>query len=154
MRTVLCLVPVGAAILFSLACTSKPPFKPVATVKQIMAATVDPSADVVFDAVGTIITQAGVQEIAPKGDEEWAKVRNSALTLAECGNLLMIGDRAKDNADWIRLSQELIDKSMAAAKAADAQKAEALFEAGGDVYAVCEQCHKKYVHDEPKPAGK
>ena len=75
-------------------CAARPAFKPVASVKQLMEATINPSAEVRFEAVGTVVSLSGVEEIAPKNDEEWATVRNSALTLAESGNLLMIGDRA------------------------------------------------------------
>ncbi len=137
------LLPVGGVVLWLTACAPKPGFKPVATVKQLMEATIDPAAEVVFDAVGTIVTASGVEEIAPKNDDEWAMVRHSALTLAESGNLLLIGGRARDG-PWIRMSQALIDVGMVALKAAEAKNPEALFEAGGQVYEVCEQCHKQY----------
>ena len=109
-----------------------------------MQATIDPAADVLFEAVGTIVSASGVEEIAPKNEEEWATVRYNALTLAESGNLLMIGDRARDQGDWIKMSQALVDVGVVALKAAEAKNPEALFEAGGEVYAVCQQCHSRY----------
>ena len=109
-----------------------------------MQATIEPSAEVLFEAVGTVVSLSGVEEIAPKNDEEWAAVRNSALTLAESGNLLMIGDRARDQGGWIKLSQALVDVGVVALKAAEAKNPEALFEAGGQVYVVCQECHNQY----------
>ncbi|MBI1786077.1 MAG: hypothetical protein HYR60_00725 [Acidobacteria bacterium] len=116
----------------------------MASIKQLMEATIVPSSEVLFDAVGTIVSSDGVEEIAPKSDEEWATVRHNALTLAESGNLLMIGDRARDKGEWIRMSRALVDVGMAALKAAEAKNPEALFEAGGQVYEVCQQCHNRY----------
>ena len=147
MRTTPLLLAAGAALLFAAAC-SRPPFKPVASVKQLMESTIEPSAEVVWEAVGTIISTSGVEEIAPKNDEDWARVRNSALTLSESGNLLMIGERARDDRDWIRMSQALVDAGAVAVKAAEAKNAEALFEAGGNVYEVCRQCHTRYWKQE------
>lgn len=109
-----------------------------------MQATIHPAAEVLFDAVGTIVSMSGVEEIAPKNDEEWEHVRNSALTLAESGNLLMIGERARDKGEWWKMSQALVDVGIVALKAAEAKNPEALFEAGGQVYEVCQQCHNRY----------
>ena len=132
-------------------CASPPPFKPVASVKQLMESTVHPSAEVLFDSVGTIISLSGVEEIAPKNDEEWAHVQHSALTLAEAGNLLMIPGRAKQDSDWAGLAQALVDVGMVAHKAAQAKNPEALFEAGGQIYEVCQRCHSRYWPKERLP---
>jgi hypothetical protein len=148
MRVILLFVKVAAVFLFASACGRQPEFKPVGNVKQIMVATTGPSAEIVFDSVGTIVSTSGVQEIAPKNDEEWATVRNSALTLAESGNLLMIGDRAKDKGEWIKLSRALADAGLAAFKAAEAKNPAALLEAGGLVTAVCDNCHTLYRPEE------
>lgn len=143
MRTTPFLLPAGAILLLAAACAPRPEFKPVASVKQLMEATIDPAADVLFEAVGTIITASGVEEIAPRNDEEWAKVRHTALTLAESGNLLLVPGRARAG-PWIKMSQALVDVGMVAMKAAEAKNPEALFEAGGQVYEVCQRCHNQY----------
>jgi hypothetical protein len=138
---------VMTAIAMSLvvsSCAPPPPFKPVASIKQVMESTVHPSAEVIFDAVGTIISVSGTEEIAPKNDEEWATVQHSALTLAEAGNLLMVPGRAKNDSEWIKLAQGLVDVGMIAHKAAQAKNAEALFEAGGQIYEACLRCHSRY----------
>ena len=144
MRTTLVILSASVVLLFAWACAPQPAFKPVASVKQLMIAAVAPSADVLFDSVGTIVSSAGVEEIAPKNDEEWANVRNNALILAESGNLLMMGNRAKDRGDWMKASQALVSVGVAALKAAEAKNADALLEAGGAIDAVCDQCHTKY----------
>src|SRR4026209_375273 len=92
--------PACVALILFAGCASQPAFKPVGSVKQIMEAAIHPASEVVFEAVGTILTLGGVEEIAPKNDEEWTKVRDNALILAESGNLLMIGNRVKDKGDW------------------------------------------------------
>jgi hypothetical protein len=155
MRAAFPLASAAAFLVTAAACGRQPSsFKPVATVKQLMQATIDPSADVIFEAVGTVVTSSGVEEIAPKNDAEWANVRNHALTLAESGNLLMIGERARDREGWITFSQALVDAGRAAALAAEAKNPEALFEAGGRVYEVCQQCHNRYWQQAPDVPGR
>ena len=147
MRAIPLLVPASAVLFLATACAPERTFKPVASVKQLMEGTVQPAAEVIFEAVGTVISEKGVEEIAPKNDEEWANVRNGAITLAESGNLLMIGDRARDRGEWMKLSQALVDVGIVALKAAEAKNPEALFEAGGQVYEACQHCHSKYIKE-------
>ena len=122
-----------------------PPFKPLADNKMLMTAIVDPSADIVWDAVKTIDTKDGTEEIRPTTEEQWTAVRNAAITLAESGNLLMMVPRAKDGDAWMKMAQQLIDTSEAAIRAADAKSPERLFTVGGDIYESCSACHQKYM---------
>jgi hypothetical protein len=122
-----------------------PPFKPVADNKLLMNSLIDPNADIVWDSVRTIITAAGTEEIRPRTEGEWDAVRNSAVALAESGNLLMMVPRAKDGDQWMKAAQALIDTSEAAMKAIDSRNAELLFNAGGDIYNACSNCHAKYI---------
>src|SRR5688572_3743475 len=85
------------------AAAAPPPFRPVADVKQLMTEIIEPAADIYWDAVQTIIDKNGTVEIAPKTEEEWIAVRNSAYVVAESGNLLMMDPRAKDRGEWIAL---------------------------------------------------
>lgn len=126
------------------ACSPRPPLRPVATVPQLMEATVHPASEALFKSVGTVITERGAEDFAPRTEEEWTHVWENAMTLAESGNLLMIGDRARDNGEWMKLSREMIEAGLVAAKAAEARNAQALFDAGGQVYETCERCHEKY----------
>jgi len=120
-----------------------PPFKPIADTALLMEAVIDPMADVIWGSVGTIITAAGEEHIRPKTEEEWMAVRNAAVAVTEAGNLLMMVPRAKD-AEWMRISQAMIDTGAAAIKAAEAKDPDGVFDAGADIYAVCTNCHAKY----------
>ena len=135
-----------ASAPWSFGCGAPPlPFKPVADNKLLMQAVVDPNADVIWDAVQTIITAQGTEEIRPRSDAEWTAVRNSAVALAESGNLLMMAPRAKDGGEWMTLAQELVDTSQAAMRAAESKNADRLFTVGGDIYDACSHCHQRYM---------
>ncbi len=129
------------------------PLRPVADVRQLMTTVVEPAADVYWDAVGTIIDRKGVVERAPKNDEEWEAVRNSAYMVAESGNLLMMGGRARDSGDWIALSQALVEVGRRAIKAAEAKDRAAVFDVGAEVYDACTACHAKYAAQTLRPGG-
>lgn len=136
-----------AGLALSTACggPTPPPFKPVVDTKLLMQAVVDPNADLIWDAVKSIDTKAGSQEIRPKTDEEWTAVRNAAVTVAEAGNLLMLVPRAKNGDDWMKKAQEMIDTGEAAIRAAEAKNADRLFTVGGDIYDACSHCHASYL---------
>ena len=73
--------PVVVSLILFAGCgggTGAPPFKPVVDTKLLMQAVVDPNADIVWEAVKSIDTRQGSQEIRPKSDEEWTAVRNAA----------------------------------------------------------------------------
>jgi hypothetical protein len=137
---------VAAAVLASSACTGgaePPPFKPIVDTKLLMEAVLDPQADVIWNSVGTIITASGEENIRPKTEEEWIAVRNAAVAVAESGNLLMMVPRAKDE-EWMRISQAMVDTGAKAIKAAEAKDVDQVFDVGGEIYAVCTNCHAKY----------
>ena len=106
----------------------------VATVKQLHEAIIGPASDAVF--------QVGSR--APATEQEWQALRNSAAMLAEAGNLLMIGPRARDRGAWRRLSRGLADAGASALKAATAKDVEAVSRAGDQIIDVCENCHTPY----------
>ena len=62
--------------------------------KDLMLNVIDPAADGVWEAVGTVSTIEGVFEKFPATDDEWAGVRSYAIQLAESGNLLMLPARS------------------------------------------------------------
>jgi len=146
MRRILSFVPL--IVVLSAACSSAPappPFKPVADNKLLMQSVIDPSADLVWDAVKTIVTKDKTEEIRPRTDEEWLAVRNAAVALTESGNLLMMVPRAKDGDEWMKRSQELITTGESAIRAADSKNADRLFTVGGDIYDACSNCHRQYM---------
>ena len=138
----------AAAALAASACsngnTQPPPFKAIVDTGSLMESFIEPSADVIWLSVGTIVTAAGEEHIRPKTEEEWTKVRNAAVAVSEAGNLLMMEPRARDADEWMRLSKAMVDTGAEAIKAADAKDPDAVFEAGAQIYAVCSNCHAKY----------
>jgi hypothetical protein len=121
-----------------------PVMTPVASIKQIMNGIVMPGATVIYNAVGSTSTAAGVVETAPRNDKEWAAVGDSAAALVESGNLLLIGGRALDKGDWVKMTREFSDASKAALEAAAAKNADGILMAGGDLNTSCDTCHAKY----------
>ena len=175
----------GLLLLSALAshCTSKPAtpptptpgatpdLKPFVSIKELMENIIDPIADNIFDAVATDITAKGIVETKPTTDDDWAKVRIGAVTLAEGSNLLRIPRAAappgetnrsqgpnapelspeqilahinQDRALWNKHVDELRDIALEAMVTAKAKNADALFEVGGKLDKVCENCHLEY----------
>ena len=145
---------VAASVVLCFGCGTgepEPPFKPMADVQQLMASIVDPAADTLWGSVGTIISDEGIDEWSPQTDEEWAAVQNAAVVIMESGNLLMIGDRARDNLSWMRMAENLVDAGALALEAAESKDPDAIFAVGSDVYFACDGCHNLYwVGDEER----
>jgi hypothetical protein len=136
-----------AGLVFVAGCggPEPPPFKPLADNKLLMQAVIDPNADIIWDAVKTIDTKEGTEEIRPRNEEQWTAVRNAAVVVAESGNLMMMVPRAKDGGEWMTLARQMIDAGEEAIKAAEAKNADRLFTVGGDIYDACSACHQKYM---------
>jgi hypothetical protein len=127
------------------AASSGAEFHEVADVKQLMNWILEPSSDVIWDAVGTIVTEEGQKELAPETDEQWTAIRDAAAVVAESGNLLLMPGRARDQGDWAKHAHDLTKTAQAAIAAAEAKDTESLFTAGGDIYLVCTACHEQYA---------
>lgn len=65
--------------------------------------------------------------------------------LAETGNLLLLPGRAKDNDQWMKNAEALVDAGSAAFKAANSKDANALTHIGDKIDETCETCHAKYL---------
>jgi hypothetical protein len=117
---------------------------PVASVRQIMMGIVAPAAAVVFESVSTTVSIKGIEEKAPHTDAEWEHVGNSAAALVESGNLLLMGRRAIDKGDWVKMSQALIDAGKLTLRAVQAKSPDQILEAGEAVNTSCNNCHQKY----------
>lgn len=122
-----------------------PPYASVASVKQLMVSIIEPAADVYWDAVGSIDDSTGTTYLYPKTSEEWQAVENSALTVAEAGNLLMMPSRSRDDGEWMAFSRAMLEEGRKAAQAAQARDTVAVFNAGAALYESCTKCHQKYV---------
>jgi len=130
MLVLLLLVPVASAS----AQRSTSGVRPIATVKQLHEIMITPASDAVFRASGD----------TPTTEKGWLDARSQALVLAEAGNLLMLGSRARDNVGWMRMSRALVDAAATAAGAAEKKDADALAGAGDIITAACEACHRPY----------
>ena len=128
-----------------------PPLDTSHTVQELMAGMIDPAADVLWDAVGTILDEDGEHYWEPVTDEDWIAVQAAAMTLQESSNLLMLGDRPHDQDGWMQHAQEMADAAAVALEAAEARDADRVFDLGEMVYNSCNSCHNLYwVGDEER----
>ena len=110
------------------------PIRAVATITQLHDVMIKPASDAIFN----------VARRAPADAGDWEALRRSAITLAETGNLLMLGSRARDRGRWMKLSRDLIDVSARAATAASARDLDLLLTTADSLVEVCESCHVRY----------
>ena len=80
----------------------------------------------------------------PGTRKEWATVADSAAAIVELGNLMLLGNRAIDKGDWVRLTRKFSDAGKAALVAAEAKQKEGVFAAGGELDETYDACHGKY----------
>lgn len=124
-----------AALSFAaLSIAAEPQLRAVADVTELMQAMTVPASNALFD----------VARNPPEDDGAWTKVRNQAIILAESGNLLMIGSRAKNDEVWMSTSRALVEAGEAAKKAAEAKNLDGINEAGNRMIDACEVCHKAH----------
>lgn len=146
-----------------------PAYIPTATVKDLMLAMIDPSADEVWNAVTSTLDDQGLREKMPLTEDDWQAVRNGTLRLIEGANLLLTPGRhvarpheksetpgvelephemealiEKDRASWDRRAMALRDVSLEALKAVEARDAKAVFDVGDRIDTACENCHRQY----------
>ena len=145
--------------------TAAAPFESIATLQDLMRYEVDPSADYIWDSVGSITTASGTVERQPSTDAEWAQLRRNAIVLVEATNLLVLpgrrvsltefpadgpgvfssveiqqrlsGHRAEFNAFAVAF-RRTARKILAAV---DAKDSAALLQLGEQMDGACEACH-------------
>ncbi|MEA3174209.1 MAG: hypothetical protein QOF42_1620 [Gammaproteobacteria bacterium] len=173
MRSFICYASLGAVVSLFGGCSPHvnptPPLQhPVASIQELMQAVVDPSADGVWNAVETTLTNDGETVQQPRTDAEWLEVRRAALILVESANLLEIEGRRVGARDFPAEAagvldsahiQELIDAqrstfngfavalrlaALTTLSAIDAKDPTRLVSAGGAIDQVCEGCHLKF----------
>ncbi len=120
------------------------PAEPVATVKQIMNGVVMPSAGFIWDSVSTIVSKDGVEEKQPRTAEEWAEVATSAAMLVEAANLLVEGNRAVDQGDWVKTARAMAESGSKALAAAEARSVDGILAVGEEINKTCDACHERY----------
>jgi len=182
MRKIGWVLPLGlmlfsGSLLSTSACQSSPPpaSEATETIKDLMLSKIDPAADVVWLSVTTVQSAEGTIETVPRNDEEWAKVRQGAMALAEGATLLMTPGRhvagpndksetpgveleplemealiSKDRAAWEMRAKGLHEAGLAALQAAEAKDPQKVFEVGEQIERACENCHSQYWYPNEK----
>jgi len=123
----------------------QPPFNTGLAMKDLMKHVVDPAADIVWASSGTVVDQHGTTDLSPTTPEGWANIENHSAMVAETANLLMLPGRARNDPTWDRFALQLHDAAMASMRAAENHDRAGLVRTGGDIYAACTQCHKRFV---------
>jgi len=144
-----------------------------------MKSLVDPSADVVWNAVHSVVGPKGIQEVVPKTDEEWEQTRLGAIRLVEATNLLIMpgrhvakpGEKSeapeaeleppqmeelinKDRPAFYKRARALHDAALDALRAIEKRDADAIFDIGERIDEKCENCHTQYWYPNQKlPPG-
>ena len=162
------------AVALIAACKAAPPPAPPApefrprALSEVMKYMVEPSADVLWNAVATTVNEKGIDDHRPTTDEEWTAVKRSAVTLVEATNLMLIdrptanpGEksanpnvelepaqidklRADDPATWKTFVKALYDAALPALNAVNKKDADGLGAAGEGIDTACENCHLHY----------
>jgi hypothetical protein len=147
----------------------------LSSVKELMESIIDPSADVLWNAVQTVIDSEGVHDSFPKTVEEWLEVRHAVVRIIEGTNLLRMPGRdaapagTKSETPGVELEppeiSALIRKNrkqfdafasalqvlgIEALRAADAKNVDLLSDVGGRMEPVCEGCHQMFWYPHEK----
>lgn len=154
------------------------PYKPVATLQEIMDSVLDFASDYIWQAVSATSDEKGIHEQQPRTDEEWHEFRRRAILLVESANLLAVpgrrvavGSKTVEGGDPLEVQQiqqrldtrhdefvgfaaGLRDISLKLVEAADKRDVAAITELGGTLDEVCEACHKVFWYpDQPQVAA-
>jgi hypothetical protein len=145
--------------------------KPVVSVKELMRDMLDPASDYIFDSVKIVTTKNGTVENVPKTDEDWAKLRIGATTIAEGVYLLKVprpfapaGDEnnstgpeatelspaqikaklEKDPVLWNAKIEALRNVALEVLEIVKKKNTAELWEASYNLDQACESCHLQY----------
>jgi hypothetical protein len=145
--------------------------KPTVSVKELMRDMLDPLADNIFDAVGTVTDAKGIVETAPRTDEDWDRIRIGAVTMAEGAYLLKVrrpfapaGDEnnssgpdavelspaqitakvEKDPVEWNARIEALRNVGLQVLDIVNRKDVDELWEASENLDQACEACHRSY----------
>jgi hypothetical protein len=139
------------------------------SIRTIMAAKVDPSADYLFESIADIADEHGITHKVPRSASEWDAVRHHLQVLVDAERLLIVpgrkaaepGDRSSNpavenepeqvqvlldtqHADFVARAGRLREAATLGLKAVDARDTKALFGAIGAIDKACESCHLHY----------
>jgi hypothetical protein len=147
------------------------------SIRELMESIIDPSADALWGAVGTVLDKDGTHELYPQTQEEWLDLRRAAVRIIEGANLLMMPGReaapagSKSEAPGVELEPPqmtaLINKNrgrfnafakalrglgVEAMRASDNKDGASLMEIGARMENACESCHQAFWYPPEKRA--
>ena len=122
----------------------EPAAAPVASVKQLMQGLIIPASATIYNSVSTTISEKGTEEVFPRNDQEWENIGSNALALIEAANLLKVDGRAKDDGDWVRMSDAMATAARQSYDATQKKDVEALLASGEGLNNSCDTCHRRY----------
>jgi hypothetical protein len=125
------------AVLVGGTATPQEAVKAEPSVMEVMMTVTVPASDAIFSAASE----------PPKEAAQWVALRASAKALADSGRVLTTIARAKDDAEWMEMARALVTKAEATLAAIDRKDADALSNAGDDVYLTCKTCHDRFNTD-------
>jgi hypothetical protein len=152
--------------------------RPVVSVKELMRDLIDPLADNIFNAVSTVVTAEGTVETAPKTEEDWARIRVGAVTMAEAAYLLKVrrpfapaGDLnnsvgpdaaelspdqitakvGKDPVEWNARIEALRNVGLQVLDIVKKKDVAELWNAAENLDVACEGCHRSYWYPGETP---
>ena len=153
-----------------------PAYQLDASIAEIMDSIVMPSADVLWNAVAIDVTTDGIKETKPTTDDDWDKLRWSAVALAEATNLVIIPNRRVAPAGtvseapgvelgpeqintliqgnrqaWVAHALVLHTAAMEAIQMIDKRDVDGLSDVGGTIDAACESCHLQFWYPDNPP---
>lgn len=144
------------------------------TVQELMKSDVMPNADSIWRAVSYVANAEGVTETKPETDEDWSKLRESALALIAAGDELMDTNRdilteAFDQASatyqyspdeikqllienpepWQNYIRQMQDSTRMTLQAIELKDLTGLQDFGAQINEACEACHADYWYRPP-----
>jgi hypothetical protein len=145
------------------------------TIKDLMESIIDPSADTLWGAVGTVVDNTGIHEMFPKTEEEWQEPRRAAVRIIEGSNLLIMPGREaapqgtksaapdaeleppqitvlinQNRQSFDAFARALQGAGTEALGAIDAKDTSLLLEIGARMESVCEGCHQTFWYPPEK----
>jgi hypothetical protein len=103
-----------------------------------------PTAELIWNSAGYIITAEGEQDLSPTTDEGWAEVAAGAVALKEAGEFLKTAEFAYDAENWNAFAEGIVVAGERARLGAEAHSPDEIFESGAQLYRVCVACHQFY----------
>ncbi len=115
------------------------------SINEMMVMGVDYAAHWIWDA----------QEVPPKTEEDWFRIRVHATQLVVLGSAMTVGGKGAADNGWVRspkwaeYAQEMVDSAEASLKAVERRNVKALNASGSRLVTACEGCHREFKPDLP-----